>query len=185
MTMKFDTLESKTIYQGRVFSLRLDQVRMPNGNQTQVDIIDHPPAVTLVPFDAEGNIWFIRQYRHPTGMEILELPAGVIEADEPPDECARREIREETGMSAGNIQPIGAFYQVPGYSTEYLYVYLAWDLKPDPLPGDEDEFISVERIPIDRAYQMAQNGDIPDSKTLAALLLAAPHLKSRISAGQG
>ncbi len=139
--MKFDTLESKTIYRGRVFSLRLDQVRMPNGNQTQVDIIDHPPAVTLVPVDAENNIWFIRQYRHPIGGEILELPAGVIEANEPPDECARREIREETGMSAGNIQPIGAFYQVPGYSTEYLYIYLAWDLKPDPLPGDEDEFI--------------------------------------------
>lgn len=183
--MKFDTLESKTIYRGRVFSLRLDQVRMPNGNQTQVDIIDHPPAVTLVPVDAENNIWFIRQYRHPIGGEILELPAGVIEANEPPDECARREIREETGMSAGNIQPIGAFYQVPGYSTEYLYIYLAWDLKPDPLPGDEDEFISVERIPIDRAYRMAENGEIPDSKTLAALLLAAPHLKSRIRADQG
>ena len=176
--MKFETITSQTIHKGKVFNLRLDQVRMPNGKQTQYDIIDHPPAVTLVPVDTENTIWFVRQYRHAVGREILELPAGVIEFGEPPELCAWREIREETGMSAGQILNIGEFHQVPGYSTEYMYVYLARDLKPDPLPGDEDEYISVERIPIDEAYRMAQNGEILDAKTLAALLL------SRAASGQ-
>lgn len=175
--MNFKTIASKTIHKGKVFTVRLDQVQMPDGKEARFDIIDHPPAVTLVPVDAENMIWFIRQYRHAIGGEILELPAGVIETGEPPEECARREIREETGMSAGQIQNIGEFYQVPGYSTEYMYVYLAKDLKPDPLPGDEDEYISVERISIEDAYRMAQNGEILDAKTIAALLLAAPHLR--------
>lgn len=174
--MNFETIASKTIHKGKVFTVRLDQVRMPDGKQAQFDIIDHPPAVTLVPVDTENSIWFIRQYRHAIGGEILELPAGVIEAGEPPDLCASREIREEIGMSAGQITNIGEFYEVPGYSTEYMYVFLARDLKPDPLPGDEDEYISVERIPVDTAYRMAQRGEILDAKTLAALLLAAPHL---------
>ena len=178
--MKFETLGSKTIYKGRVFNLRQDEVRMPNGNLAHLDIIDHPPAVTLVPVDAEGFIWFVRQYRHATGGDILELPAGVVEAGEAPEVCALREIREEIGMSAGGIRLIGEFYEVPGYSSEYMYTYLAWDLKPDRLPGDEDEFISVERISIKEAYQMAENGEIKDAKTLAALLLAAPHLRSKV-----
>jgi ADP-ribose pyrophosphatase len=183
--MKFELLESKTIFKGKVFNLRQDQVRMPDGKRTQLDIIDHPPAVTLVPVDAEDYIWFVRQYRHPTGGEILELPAGVMETDEAPEVCASREIREEIGMSAGGMRLIGEFYEVPGYSSEYMYVYLAWDLKPEPLQGDEDEFISVERIPIKQAYHMAENGEIKDAKTLAALLLAAPHLRNKVYADQG
>jgi len=92
--------------------------------------------------------------------------------------CAGREIREETGMSAGSLQLLGEFHQVPGYSTEYMYIYLARDLKPAPLPGDEDEYISVERYSVDRAYEMAMHGEIVDAKTLASLLLAIPYLRS-------
>ncbi len=171
--MKFEVLETKTIHQGRVFSLRRDKVRLPNGRETHLDIIDHPPAVTLIPVDNQGNILFVRQYRHATGLEFLELPAGVVEKDEAPEACARREIREETGMSAGQIQLIGQFYEAPGYSTEYMYVYLAQDLTPDPLPGDEDEYIAVEKYPIAQAYAMAETGVIIDAKSLASLLLAS------------
>jgi ADP-ribose pyrophosphatase len=178
--MKFETIASQIVHKGKVFNLRLDQVRMPDGKQARFDIIDHPPAVTLVPVDSDNTILFIRQYRHAVGGEILELPAGVVEANEPPELCAQREIREETGMSAGQILNIGEFYEVPGYSTEYMYVYLARDLKPDPLPGDEDEYISVERILVEDAFRMAYNGEILDAKTLAALLLAAPHLRKNI-----
>jgi ADP-ribose pyrophosphatase len=103
-----------------------------------------------------------------------------MEAGETPDECARREIREETGMSAGSIQPVGEFHQVPGYSTEYMYIFLARDLLPDPLPGDEDEFISVERYPIKQAYEMAHHGEIVDAKTLASLLLAHSYLAGQV-----
>jgi len=176
--MKFITIGTETIYEGKVFDLRLDRVRMPNGRETTLDIIQHPPAVTLIPVDDEGNILFVRQYRHAVGDEILELPAGVMEDGESPEVCAGREIREETGMSAGSLQPLGEFHQVPGYSTEYMYIYLARDLKPAPLPGDEDEYISVERYSVDRAYEMAMHGEIVDAKTLASLLLAIPYLRS-------
>jgi ADP-ribose pyrophosphatase len=175
--MKFTTIASETIYEGKVFDLRQDRVRMPNGNEATLDIIQHPPAVTLIPVDEEGNILFVRQYRHAAGVELLELPAGVMEEGESPEACAGREMREETGMSAGSLQPIGEFHQVPGYSTEYMYIYLARELKPAPLPGDEDEFISVERYSIERAYEMATHGEIVDAKTLASLLLAIPYLR--------
>ncbi len=175
--MTFETLSSKTLYQGKVFDLQQEQVRMPNGKTARLDIIEHPPSVTLVPLDDEGYIWFIRQYRHAARVEILELPAGVVESGEAPEACALREIREETGMSAAEIQLLGEFYLVPGYSSEYMYVYLVKELQPDPLPGDEDEFITVERISIEAAYQMAEAGEIRDAKSIAALLLAAPYIK--------
>lgn len=175
--MDFKTIATETIYEGKVFDVRRDRVQMPNGREVVLDIIDHPPAVTLVPVDDQGNILFVRQYRHSAGGEILELPAGVKEEGETPLECAEREIREETGMSAANLQAIGEFHQVPGYSTEYMYVFLARDLQPNPLPGDDDEFISVERYSIDRVYHMAQVGGIVDAKTLASLLLAIPYLR--------
>lgn len=177
--MTFTTISSKTIFQGKVFNLHQDEVRMPNGNQTRLDIIQHPPSVTLLPVDDEGQIWFIRQYRHAAGEELLELPAGVVEKGEAPLACAQREIREETGMSAARFELIGEFYLVPGYSSEYMYVYLAGELKDDPLPGDEDEFITIERIPVDDAYRMAEAGEIKDVKSIAALLLAAPHIRTK------
>ena len=176
--MDFKVIATQKIYRGRVFSVRQDQVQMPNGRLARMDIVEHPPAVLLVPVDDNGDIWFIHQYRHAAGKGIMELPAGVIEADESPENCARREIREEIGMSAQEVQLIGEFFMAPGYTTEYLYVFLARQLQPSPLPGDEDEYIRVERIPAALAYGMAERGEIHDSKTLAALLLAKSHLNT-------
>jgi ADP-ribose pyrophosphatase len=174
--MKPELIQSKTIFRGKVFDLRQDQVRLPNGKVMQLDIIDHPVAVVLVPVDAQGNIWLIRQYRHSTGGEILELPAGVSEAGEAVEESARRELREEIGMQAGTIRLIGEFFIAPGYITEYLYIYLATDLSPSPLPGDEDEIIEVIPTPAQETFAMVHNGKIRDAKTLAALLLASPYI---------
>ena len=175
--MKPELVQSKTIYRGKVFDVRQDQVRLPNGKVMQLDIVEHPIAVVLVPVDALGNIWLIRQYRHSVGGEILELPAGVTEANEPVEDSARRELREEIGMQANVIRLIGEFFIAPGYTTEYLYIYLATELTPAPLPGDEDEFIEVVPTPISEAFAMVQNGQIRDAKTLAALLLATPYLE--------
>jgi ADP-ribose pyrophosphatase len=174
--MKPELVESKTIYRGRVFDVRQDRVRLPNGKVMQLDIVDHPVAVVLVPVDAQGNIWLIRQYRHSAGEEILELPAGVTEPNEPVEESARRELREEIGMQANTIRQIGEFFIAPGYTTDYLYIYLATDLTPAPLPKDEDEFIEVVPTPISETFTMVKNGQIRDAKTLAALLLATPYL---------
>jgi len=174
--MNYKTIQSENIYHGRVFSVRRDEIELPNGSAAHRDIIDHGGAVTILPLDSEGQIWFVRQYRHAAGVEILELPAGMLEEGEPPEMCARREIREEVGLAAGHLQKIGEFYLAPGYSTEYMYVYLATNLFPSPLPGDDDEFLSVESIPIAQVFEMAKTGSFRDAKTLAALLLVQPFL---------
>jgi ADP-ribose pyrophosphatase len=175
--MDFKEIGSTTIYHGRVFDVRQEQLRLPTGRVVQLDIVAHPGAVVLVPVDNEGNLLFVRQYRHAAGKLILELPAGTTETGEDLVSCAHRELREETGMAAGSLKKIGEFYIAPGYSTEYLYIYLANNLHPAPLPGDDDEFIQIERIPVDQAFTLAEQGSIIDAKTLAALLLARQHLK--------
>jgi ADP-ribose pyrophosphatase len=174
--MLVETIARETIYHGRAFNVRRDEVRFPNQHTMHLDIIEHVGAVTIVPMDAEGRILFVRQYRHATGKELLELPAGTLDMGELPENCALREIREETGFAAGKLIKLGEFFLAPGYSTEYMIVYLATELHHDPLPGDLDEFITLEPIPIEQAYDFALNGEIQDGKSLAALLLARPYI---------
>lgn len=169
--MAFKVLRTETIYRGKVFSVRKDQVEYPNGRRGSLDIVEHTGAVTLVPIDEQGHIWFVRQFRHAAGAELLELPAGTLEEGEEPETCAHREVREEIGMRAERIELLGEFYLAPGYSTEYMYVYRATGLSEDPLQGDEDEFLNVVRIPAGEAFRMAENGEILDAKTIAALML--------------
>lgn len=175
--MPFELVHTETIYKGRVFDVRQDHLRAPDGKLVKLDIVAHPGAVTLVPVDEQGHIWFIRQYRHPARRDLLELPAGVTEAGEDPEASARREIREEIGMAAGHLLKVGEFFLAPGYSTEYMLVYLATGIYPDPLQGDEDEYIDIEKIRIDQAFRMAETGQIQDAKSLAALFLARPHIQ--------
>jgi ADP-ribose pyrophosphatase len=177
--MVFKTLFSKLIYQGRAFSVRQDELLLPNGQTTRLDIVVHPGAVVLLPVDETGQIWFVRQYRHSASKELLELPAGTLEEGEAPERCAGRELREEIGMSASNIRKIGDFFLAPGYSTEHLAIFLATGLSPDPLPRDEDEFIQVEKIAIGQALKMAEAGEFQDAKTLAALVLGRPFLLTK------
>ena len=122
---------------------------------------------------------FVRQYRHAAGLDLLELPAGTLDEGEEPLECAKREIREETGMAAGKMELLGGFYLAPGYSTEYMHVYLATGLSHDPLEADADEFLTVERIPMAEALQMFERGEIQDAKSLAAVLLARKYLENQ------
>jgi ADP-ribose pyrophosphatase len=174
--MSYETVHSETIFRGRVFNIRQDQIRLPEGQLVQLDIVDHRSAVTLIPLDDHGQIWFVRQYRHPAKQVLLELPAGVMDEGETPEVSASREIREEIGMAAGQLREIGTYFLAPGYSTEYMHVFLATGLRIDPLQGDEDEQISVEKIPVHQAYSLAEAGQIQDAKSLAALFLARPHL---------
>ncbi len=175
--MTFETVTQETIYQGHAFTVRRDEVRLPDRRTMHVDVIEHPGAVTILPVDADGRILFVRQYRHAAGKELLELPAGTLDPGEQEEACALREIREETGYAAGEIRKIGEFHLAPGYSTEYMYIYFATDLHADPLPGDQDEFITVEPIPVETAYQLAIDGRLLDGKSLAALLLAEPFIR--------
>ena len=175
--MPFEVMHTETAFRGRAFDVRQDQVSLPDGNQARLDVIVHNESVVMIPLDAEGLIWFIRQYRHPAQKELLELPAGVMEAGEQPEYSAGREIREEIGMAAGKLRKLGAFFLAPGYSTELMHVYLATGLNEDPLQPDRDEFIRVEQISVQEAYRLAESSQIQDAKTLAALLLARPYLE--------
>ena len=174
--MSFETDFTEKVYRGRAFDVRRDRVRLPNGNITQLDIVEHVGAVTLIPIDEEGRVLFVRQYRHAAGEHLLELPAGTLEVGEPPIECARREVREETGMAADTLEKVGEFFLAPGYSTEYMYIYLATGLRPDPLPGDQDEFLSLVPLEVEQVYELIRNGEIRDAKSIAAMMLMRARL---------
>lgn len=179
--MPFELIKSESILQGRAFKIRRDHLKTPDGRETQFEIVEHGGSVIIIPVDSNGNIHFVRQYRHAAGMDLLELPAGTREGDEPYEDCAAREIREETGMEAGKLQKVGEFYLAPGYSTEFMGVFLATDLKHNPLDADDDEFLEVEKIPILKAFELANKGEMPDAKSLAALFLAKSFLENILS----
>jgi len=183
--MTFEILDSETTYTGRAFSVQRTTLLLPDGRQTVLDMVVHPGAVTLVPVDGEGSIWFVRQYRLGARQTLLELPAGTLEPGEDPQVCAGREVREETGMGAAELLKIGEFYMAPGYSSEFMHVYLATGLFPSPLSGDADEFLQVEKMPAAQVYAMAREGQLIDGKTLASLLLARPYLERLLGAVLG
>lgn len=174
--MKLETLNSDLCFRGRAFNVRQDDVRLPNGHVVRLDIVVHKGSVIMVPLDQEGRIWFTRQYRHAAQEMMMELPAGVMEDGETAEVSANREIREEIGMAAGQMKELGSFYLAPGYATERMVAFLATNLTPAPLEPDIDELIQVEKIPVERAVQMAESAELHDAKSLAALLLARPYL---------
>ena len=130
----------------------------------------------MVPVDGQGNIWLIEQYRYAIKETLLELPAGTLEPDENPEVSAIRELREEIGVTADDLKKIGELYLAPGYSSEYMHIYLATDLREAPLEKDAGEFIEVVKLPADEVYQMVAADKIRDGKTIAGLALAKPFL---------
>ncbi len=175
--MNFELIDSEEIFEGRVFTIRRDNLRTPDGRTTKFDIVEHHGSVVILPIDADGNLLLVRQYRHAALANMLELPAGVLEENEEPLLAAGRELREETGMASNNLVELGEFYLAPGYSTELMTVFLATDLYENPLAPDADEFLDLEKIPIAETLRLAEKGEMPDAKTLAALLMARPHLE--------
>jgi ADP-ribose pyrophosphatase len=175
--MPFELIRSEMLLQGRAFKVKRDYLKTPKGDETKLEIIEHGGSVVVVPIDNDGNLLLVRQYRHAAEQDLLELPAGTRDEDEPFEECAAREIREETGMEAGKLQKVGDFYLAPGYSTEFMTVFLATGLSHNPLEADFDEFLQVEKIPLKKAVELFQSGEVLDAKSLAAWLLAKPHLE--------
>ncbi len=163
-------------YQAHVFDVASVHVRLPNGRERSYDLIEHGDSVTILPVDADGNIYFVKQYRIGSNSDLLELPAGVMDPGEDPLVSARRELREEIGMDAKEIKSLHGFYLAAGYSDEFNHVFLATGLFESPLDPDEDEFLNIEKIPINEVYQKALQDTFQDAKTLAALLLARPYL---------
>lgn len=138
----------------------------------------HPGGAGGLPLFEDGTVALVRQYRHPAGRDLLEIPAGRMEPGETPELCAAREIEQEIGYRPGRIEKIAEFFSTPGFCEERLFVYLATRLLPAQQNLDHDEFVEVVRIPLADAILMANRGDIEDSKTLVALLMADRMIKT-------
>ena len=148
------TTSQEYLYFGRIINLRVDNVRLPDGMPARREIVEHRDAVAIVPLDQEGQVLLVRQYRKATEQELTEIPAGVIEEGESPEETARRELSEETGLAAKHIKRLAGFYTSPGFSNEYLHVFLATDLSPAAGTPDPDEDISLTWLPLADALAM-------------------------------
>ena len=174
--MENKILEREIVFQGSAFRVERLQLMMPDARVHPYELVNHADSVIILPVDEQNQLWWVRQYRVGVESELLELPAGVLEAEEDPEEGAAREIREEIGMAAGKLHCIGDFYLAPGYDNEHMWLFLATDLYPAPLESDPDEFIEIIKMPVMQAYALSAQQKIKDSKTLAALLLAVPYL---------
>jgi ADP-ribose pyrophosphatase len=173
------TLSSQTIYEGKIISLRLEEVELPDGNRAKRELVQHPGAVALIPISNEGKIILVKQYRKSLNRTLIEIPAGRIEVGEDPKITALRELEEETGYGAREVTYIQSFATSPGFADEIIHLYLAENLYEieNPAAGDEDEFIELLEATIDEAEQMVAAGDIYDAKTAFAVIYAKHQLK--------
>ncbi len=168
--MEEKILRRQPIHTGRIFSLERLDIELPDGQLNHRDVIRHPGATALVAVDDEGKILLVRQYRAAAERVLREIPAGTLNPAEPPLDCAIRELQEETGYRPGKIEPLGGFFVAPGYTSEYIHLFLASDLIASELPKDEDEFIEVDHVSLEAALAMIEAGEIVDGKTIIGLL---------------
>ena len=171
-----DVIASRCAFESPILDLRFDSLRESDGATYDRVVIEYGMAVVLVPVDADGRLLMVRQYRHPVGRWLLELPAGGVDArDASPEDAALRELREETGFR-GALTRIGGLFLAPGYSDEYQHMYVARHLVEDPLDADEDENLVLERVTLDDALAFVDSGEICDAKSIAALLMYLRHV---------
>lgn len=164
-------LDSEKIYTGAVFEIARDRLREDSGQEIIRDVVQHPGGAGGVPLFADGRIALVRQYRHPAKRDLLEIPAGKIDAGEAPETCAAREIEEELGVRVGRIEKLAEFYSTPGFCEEKLFVYLATELEPGEQHLDHDETVEIVYLSLAEAWQLVERGEIEDAKTIIALLL--------------
>ena len=164
---------SRRIHDGRIISVREDSVTLHDGRSALREVVEHADVVAIVPMDADDNVFLVRQYRLPAGESLLEVPAGGVDEGESIEAAAQRELREETGYRAGRLERLSGFFVSPGYCTEFIHVFLAMDLIEDPIDGDEDEDISLERVPMSEAVRLIEGGGIKDGKSIIGLLFVA------------
>ncbi len=164
------TLSSKYIFKGRAINLRIDTVINGSGQETTREIVEHSECIAVVPVDSNGDILLVKQYRKAVEKELLEIPAGCIDPGENPETTTRRELQEEIGYVPGRLERLGGFHSSPGFCTEYLYLFLATDLKPSRLYAEDTPGIQVVKVQPDQARQLIRSGEICDAKSIAGLL---------------
>lgn len=170
-------IKSKSIYKGRIISLRSDEIQIENHAPYHYDIVLHPGAVAVIPIGKKGQIYFVRQWRRPISQILLELPAGTVHSGEDPHTCAQRELQEEIGFKAKNFISLGGFYTTPGFCDEFIHLFIATGLTRSPLPPDEHEMIEVVEMTLEEALVAIDNYRISDAKTILGILKYERYLK--------
>ena len=177
-------ITSRRVYTGRVINLDMDRVRFPDGSSGELEIVRHPGASAVLPFledpaDSDPEVMLIKQYRYAADCYLHEIPAGRLNTGELPEECARRELLEETGYSAERVFFLTSMYSTPGFTDERIHLFIASGLSLGETRREADEFIEVVTMPLSRALKMVQRGEIQDAKTALGLLYAAAFQSSR------
>ena len=171
-----EVVSSTLVYEGKIVTLRVDEIRLDEERTAVREVVEHPGAIVVAAVDDSGEVYLVRQYRHPVGRELLELPAGALERGDDPAAAAKRELREEAGLEAAQWTSLGSFFSSPGFANERLHAFLARDLCWVGTDPDEDEDLTIVKRPLDGLLDAA--GDLTDAKTLATLLLVRRELES-------
>jgi ADP-ribose pyrophosphatase len=171
-------LAHRRIHTGRVVTLDVDTVQYPDGSTGEMEMLRHPGAAAVIPFasdprGADPTVLLIRQYRYATGGALFEIPAGRLDAGEAPEQCARRELKEEVGVTAGRLERLTTIWTTPGFTDEQIHLFWAADLAAGAHAREPDEFIEVVPKPLSEVLAMVRSGEICDGKTVVAILYMA------------
>lgn len=178
-------LDSNTVYRGRVITVNVETVRLPNGRDAALEIVHHPGGAAVAAVDADRRICLLRQFRHAAGGYVWELPAGKLEPPEPPLGTAQRELVEEAGMRAARWESLGDYLSSPGVFTEVIHLYLARDLTPVQSAPEDHEVFEVHWVPLATAHRQALAGELRDGKTVLGVLRAAARIAGDGEAAAG
>ncbi len=169
-------ISSRVGFLGSLVKLYIDTVQLPDGGTGEREVIRHPGAVAMVALTDTQDVLLVRQFRSAAQLQMLEIPAGTLEPDEEPAAAAARELQEEIGYKPGKLERLGGEFTAPGYTSEFIHIFLATGLEAAPLPSDADEFIEVITMPFDDALKKVETGELQDGKTIIGLLMAARKL---------
>ena len=172
-------VETETVYRGMIVDIRKDIAELQNGNRVKREVVVHPGGVGIVAVTKENKVLMVRQYRYPMEEELLEIPAGKLDNEEDPFECAKRELSEETGYTAAKYVDLGAIYPSPGFCRETLYLYLALDLQKGEMHLDENELLSVEHMDIDELIDQIVANELKDAKSIIGIMKAKKYLENQ------
>lgn len=174
--MQEDIVGTEQIYKGRIVNLFVHEVALPDGKHSKREVVKHPGAVAVVALDDQQRVLLVRQFRLPAAQVLREIPAGTLEPNEDAAECAARELQEETGYKPLKLEAMGGFFVAPGYTTEYIHLFFATQLRESRLESDTDEFIEADHVPLVEALAMIEQGEIIDGKSVTGLLRVARRL---------
>lgn len=173
------TMKSEKIYEGKILSVRVDTVELPDKKYSKREIVEHPGAVAVVAITDDNEIVLVKQFRKATETVMLEIPAGKLEINENPEECAIRELKEETGLEAKEIEFVLDYYSSPGFTNEKVHIFIASELLSGEAEPEEDEYIDIVKVNIDDALEMVNNGTIRDGKTIIGIFTAHARLNMK------